>query len=81
VASNGADVEAEASEGSWWRRHKNSSFAFWKVGATLEIDLRKMTLDVLHFVVHGTFRSTALLVASHSWCQYFSLETNYFLCG
>ena len=33
VAAGGQDVEAEASEGSWWRRHKNSGFAFWKVAA------------------------------------------------
>ena len=28
VASTGEDVEAEASEGSWWRRHRNSPFAW-----------------------------------------------------
>jgi hypothetical protein len=31
VAATGADVEAEASEGSWWRRHRNSAFAWDRV--------------------------------------------------
>ena len=30
VKATGEDVEPEDSQGSWWRRHKNSKFAAWK---------------------------------------------------